>query len=213
MKGNKEYNYFQMFIESAGYSEQAIVFLKDTIDHYSQEDLPERIQQMHKIEQTADTAKHQMQSALAKAFITPIEREDILLLAQLLDDVTDAIEDVLQRLYMYHVAELRDDIKHFIKVIANCCYALKRVMNELSQFKKMKYAMADSQLSEMIIEVNRLEEDGDQIYLDAMRNLYLTESQVLKIVIWSEIYERLEKCCDACERVANQVDSIIMKNS
>lgn len=213
MRKNKGYDFFGMFIQASRYSEQAISFLSDILDHYSPDEIKNKINEMHKIEQSADTAKHEMQSALAKAFITPIEREDILLLAQKLDDVTDAIEDVLLRLYMYHVTAIRPEMKEFIPVITGCCHALTKVMSELSQFKKVQKDLNGSTLTQTIIEVNRLEEEGDRIYLEVMRKLFMSENNPVELFIWGEIFERLEKCSDACERVANQVDSIVMKNS
>ena len=213
MRQNKGYDYFQMFIEASKFSEQAAVLLRNILDDFKTDEIKDNIIQMHTIEQAADFEKHKMQSALAKAFMTPIEREDIMALAQNLDDVTDAVEDVLMRLYMYNILTIREDVKAFVDVILQCCQALTQAMEALSQFRRSQKDPRMSLLTKNLIEVNRLEEEGDQLYSKAVRKLYLSENNPIQIIAWGEIYERLEKCCDVCETVAKQVDNIVLKNS
>ena len=68
-------------------------------------------------------------------------------------------------------------------------------------------------LQEKIIEINGLEEEGDRLYTEAMHHLYTAEKDPLTILSWTTMYDRLEKCCDCCEDVADMVEQIIMKNS
>ena len=67
--------------------------------HFDLESLPVYLDEMHKIEHEADLKKHDLLNTLAKAFITPIEQEDIMQISRNLDDLTDKIEDVLIRIY------------------------------------------------------------------------------------------------------------------
>ena len=88
-----------------------------------------------------------------------------------------------------------------------CCKVLKEIMEEFANFKKSKT------LHGLIIEINALEEEGDRLFIDSMRRLHTEVTDPLEIIAWREIYNFLEKCCDACEHVADAVESVIMKNT
>ena len=100
--------------------------------------MSQNIAEMHRIEHEADVAKHEMLEKLLKEFITVIDREDILELASVIDDVTDSLEDVLLRMYMYNVTSLREDALQFASIIIQCCKEMKIMMQEFSNFRKSK---------------------------------------------------------------------------
>ena len=58
-----------------------------------------------------------------------------------------------------------------------------------------------------------LEEEGDRLFIESMRRLHAEVTDPIEIIAWREIYVYLEKCCDACEHVADVVESVIMKNT
>jgi len=78
---------------------------------------------------------------------------------------------------------------------------------ELYNFRK------STLIKEKVVEVNGLEEEGDRLYTEAMRRLYTDEKDPVAILVWTTMYDRLEKCCDSCEHVADMVEQVIMKNS
>ncbi|MEM1484097.1 DUF47 family protein [Oscillospiraceae bacterium PP1C4] len=203
----KNNDYFEMFVQGVEYSCQAAAMLQDTLQHYNSVELPDRMQQIHRVEHSADLAKHDMMRRLVKEFITPIEREDIMQLSNTIDDVTDSIEDVLMRLYMFNIGSIRVEALEFCAVIVSCCDAMKKMMEEFHNFRK------STTIRELIININMLEEDGDRIYTEAMRNLYINSKDPVEIIAWTEAFDRLEKCCDKCEDVANVIESVIMKNT
>ncbi|MGL4344215.1 MAG: DUF47 domain-containing protein [Cellulosilyticaceae bacterium] len=207
MSRKKEYDYFGMFVESVEYACDAATMLHNTLKNFRQEDLADKMEAMHKIEHTADHSKHEMMKELIRAFITPIEREDIMELAQEIDDVTDSIEDVLMRVYMFNIKTIRPEALAFTEVIEKCCNALKTAMEELPNFKKSDL------LGKSIVQINYYEEMGDTMYKEAMHKLYSTETDPIEVMAWSEMFNRLEKCCDTCEHVANVIETIVMKNS
>ena len=207
MARNAEFDYFKSFVRGVDYACQAAVQLNACLENYDPSHLQQQMKEMHVIEHAGDIAKHDMMGKLARAFITPIEREDIIQLAQEIDDVTDAIEDVVLRLYMFNILSVRDEALEFAKLIVQCCGAMKDAMLELHNFRK------SGSIHENIVEVNRLEEEGDALYSRAVRKLYLTSRDPIELSVWRELFDRLEKCCDACEHVANVVESVIMKNS
>ena len=199
--------YFQNFIECVECGCQAAKMLEDNLNHFDTGLLQDKLDELHRIEHDADKKKHEMMAVLVKAFITPIEREDIILLSQSIDEVTDKIEDVLIRIYINNVQKIRPEALAFIKVIIRCCQALKEVMEEFADFRKSKT------LHGLIIEIHALEEEGDRLFIDSMRRLHAEVTDPIEIIAWREIYAYLEKCCDACEHVADVVESVIMKNT
>ena len=199
--------YFQNFIECVECGCQAAKMLEDNLEHFDTGLLQDNLDGLHRIEHDADKKKHEMMAVLVKAFITPIEREDIILLSQSIDEVTDNIEDVLIRIYINNIRQIRPEALAFIKVIIRCCEALKEVMEEFADFRKSKT------LHGLIIEINALEEEGDRLFIESMRRLHAEVTDPIEIIAWREIYVYLEKCCDACEHVADVVESVIMKNT
>jgi predicted phosphate transport protein (TIGR00153 family) len=161
----------------------------------------------HSIEHSADIAKHDIMNRLVKEFLPPIEREDITSLTQEIDDVTDSVEDVLIYINMFNIQTIRPEILRFTELIATCCKAMDDALTEFKSFRNSKT------LRNKIIEINRLEEEGDALYVEFMRNLYHTSKDPIELMCWTEILHRLERCCDNCEDVANIIESIVMKNS
>ena len=199
--------YFENFIQCVECGCQAAMMLEENLANFDVNRLSENLDELHKIEHDADKKKHEMMGVLVKAFITPIEREDIILLSQCIDEVTDQIEDVLIRIYINNVHTIRPEALQFTKVIIRCCKVLKEIMEEFANFKKSKT------LHGLIIEINALEEEGDRLFIDSMRRLHTEVTDPLEIIAWREIYNFLEKCCNACEHVADAVESVIMKNT
>ena len=154
-----------------------------------------------------DGKKHEMSAALARAFVTPIDREDLDLISHNIDDVTDNIEEVLQRFYMNRITTVLPDAVEFARKLENCCALMKDIMVEFVNFKK------STKLHDMIVELNHVEEECDRLYLLAVYNLRDHCTDVLDIISWREIYDCLEACADACEHVSECVGTVIMKNT
>ena len=200
-------NYYNMFVNLVEYSCKAAHYLHDSLENYDPNAVADKVKEIHVIEHAADSEKHDLMQKLVHEFITPIEREDIIELAQEIDEVTDTIEDVLMRFYMFCIVTPREEALAFSSVIVQCCDGLKQAMEELHNFHK------STTIHDYIVEVNKLEEDGDKLYMDAVHTLYATSKDPVEIMTWVEMFDRFEKCCDACEHVANEIESIIMKNS
>jgi len=207
MARKKDNSYFDTFVELVGYSCKAADLLNDIMNHYDAENLPQKMEEMHKIEHSGDEARHKMIKRLAREFITPIEREDIMEMANAIDTVTDTIEDVLMRMYMYNIRKVSEQALKMTDVIVKCCNSLKLALDEFHNFRK------SNKLHDLVVEVNRLEEVGDVLFTQATRNLYVNNTDYKELAAWDTTYHYLEKCCDACEDVANAIENVIMKNS
>lgn len=188
---------FQSTLLTRSYS---VYLLKEILTEFQPEEI-------HEIERQADTQRHEITDKLAKAFITPIEREDIIALSHHIDDVTDKIEEVLIRVYINNVQEMRQEVFLMLDVVIECCEELQTLLKEFKNFKHSK------ELKPSIIRMNTLEEKEDELFISSMRKLHVEEQDVRNIIAWREIYTYLEKCADACEHVADIVGSVAMKNS
>lgn len=199
--------YYDYFVECAQYACEAARMLEEILTQFEYSALPKKLEQVHALEHLADQKKHALMEELLRAFITPIEREDIAALADRIDEVVDCLEDVLIRLYINNVSSIRPDAVDFAQILRRCCAATEAALREFPAFHKSK------KLKELLIEVNTLEEEGDRQFMKSMRLLHVDGSSPLEIIAWREIYIYLEKCADACEHVADSMESVIMKNS
>lgn len=204
-KGDKLY--YENLAQSAEYAKQAAAYLVECLENYKPEEMQHMLEEMHAIEHGGDTKKHEMNAALAKAFVTPVDREDLDLLSQRIDDVTDIIEEILQKFYIFDIHTIRPDAIAMAEKLVHACDLLCQVMQELENFKKSKL------LRKLIIEINDAEEACDQLYITSMRALSQQGGDVLEIISWREIYDCLEACADACEHASDCVGSVIMKNT
>ena len=203
----KGFDYFEKFVELVEYNCKAAELLSEIVQNYDSKKAEAMLKSMHDIEHAADMEKHEMMNRLVKEFITPIDREDIINLSQNIDDVTDNIEDVLIKMHMYNVKNIKKGTIEFTDIIQRCCEALRQTFLEFHNFARSKI------IKGLIIEVNDLEEEGDRLFVTSMTDLFTSDVDATEKLIWKSIYENLEKCCDACEQVANIVETTIMKNS
>lgn len=200
-------DYFEMFVELVDYSCRAAHGLYDTLTNFDVAKLPDTMEVLHQIEHAADGGKHNLMEKLTAEFIPPIEREDIIAITNEIDDVTDSIEDVLMKVYMYNIQSIRSEAIEFCQTIVQCCEALKNAMIEFRHFKKTE------KLKPLIIEINRLEGEGDRQYTEAVHTLFTGRGDPIEAFAWTQVFSRMERCCDACEHTANVIESVIMKNS
>ena len=204
-KGDKFY--FENFAASTALSKKAAVYLVECLENYDANNIEQMLSSMHEIEHSADIKKHEMSEALAKAFVTPVDREDLDMLSHNLDQVTDKIEEILQKFYIYNIQKVEPNAVEFAKELVKSCDLLCALMAEFENFKRSK------KIHELIIELNDVEEECDRLYLASMRALTNDQSDVLRIVSFHEIYDCFESCADACEHVSECVGTVIMKNT
>ena len=178
MAVKKNNDYFEMLVDLIGYSCEAASLLDNTISNFRMSQIDSRIKDMHKIEHNADIKKHEMINKLSKEFITPIERGDIIELANEIDNVTDAIEDVLVRIYMFNISVMREEAVEFSKLIVKICNETSALIKEFRNFKK------SSEIRKLIINISDLEEEGDRIYTRSIRGFYSSIMEPIKFITW-----------------------------
>ena len=207
MSKKQDSYYYNNFISCAEYSCKAVHLLKEILTHFNPQEISRRLDEIHEIERMADDKKHELTDKLAKAFITPIEREDIVELSHHIDDVTDKVEEVLIRIYINNVQKIPQEALQLLDVVCQCCEEVQNLLKEFADFRH------SNKITQKIIAINTLEEEADSLYISNMRKLHTEGNDVLYLIAWTEIFNYFEKCADACEHVADTVGSIVMKNS
>lgn len=204
-KGDKFY--FENFMQCTLLSKQAAEYLVNCLENYNPANIEQMLKEIHEFEHSADAKRHEMGDALARAFVTPLDREDLDKLSYELDNVTDRLEDVVQKLYINNISSVNPSAILFAKNIVRSCDVLCETMTEFAQFKKSR------KMQSLIIKMNDIEDECDELYLTSMRELMKHPQDVLHTIAWREIFDRLEACVDACEHVSECVGSVIMKNT
>lgn len=204
-KGDKFY--FDNFSQCAALSKKAADYLVNCLENYNPSRIEKTLEEIHEIEHSADAKRHEMGDALAKAFVTPVDREDLDMLSHKLDNVTDKIEDIVQKLYINNITEINPSAIVFAKQIVRACEHLCEITDEFASFKKSK------KIQTLIIKLNDIEDECDKIYLSSMRELMKSSTDVLVTISWREIFDCFEACADVCEDVSESIGSVIMKNT
>ena len=156
------------------------------------------------VEHECDKITHQMTNKLNKSFITPFDREDIYHLAVALDDICDYIDAGARAIVMYGIGVPNKHTVDLAKVIQQLGAQISRAVSMLSK---------PDDINTHFVEIHRLENEADEIYFRAMKELFSNGTDALSVIRWKEIYEILEFATDRCESVANIIESIVLKHN
>ena len=203
----EEINYFDSFVENSEYALKASEILKDFVYNFDKNKSSEIVEKVHFLEHEADGKQHTILNYLITDFLPPIDREDIIRISHRIDDIVDNIDELVININILDVDYLRDDIKEFIDLLGECCIKVNNMLVIFKNLKKYK------EIKDLVILVNRLEEKGDLLYQNAIKNLYKNEKNPIEVIKWTTLYNCLEECFDSCENVADSIEEILMKNS
>lgn len=203
----KKNDYFKLMEEQVSYCVKAAELLEEIIENFSLDTINDYRAKMHEIERAGDDIHHDIVTKLTSEFITPIDQEDILRLVQLIDNITDALDEVVQDFYMYHVTKVTPDAVQLSKIVKKCVTAFGSVVSEMKNFKKPEG------LKKHIQTVNLTESDADFVYTEAMHQLFASDADYRSLITNRVIYMSLEACCDMCEDAADVVEQVIIKNT
>lgn len=203
----KTNEYFLLIEQQAAICVEAAALLENILTEYSAAGMAVRRVEMHAMERRADGICHDIRNRLSAAFITPIDQEDILHLAQLLDDVTDALDEVALECYMFRLAELPAGAPAFAGLTRRCVGKLCEAAIELRNFR------SSGRLRALLAEVNTLEEQADDAYATAIHDLFAEDAAPRTLIAGKAIFDCMEACCDLCGHAADVMDQIIIKNT
>lgn len=160
------------------------------------------------IEHAGDDVTHQCLDALHRTFITPIDRYDIHTLIKAMDDIVDSIDAVAARILMYEIHEVRSEAVDLTRTLHRAVIELDQAVRGL---RNMKHAEA---IDKRCIAVHQCENDGDALLQSALTRLFKEKDiHPVAVIMWKEIFERLESATDLCEDVANIIEGVIIEAS
>ena len=203
----KNNDYFALIQNQTECCVEAANLLEEILGKFDKGYIENYRSQMHEIENRADEIHHDILRKLSIEFITPIDQEDILHLVQIIDDITDALDEVILDIYMYHIKEISPKTKEIAGVVNRCVRALNEAAAELKNFKKR-----DS-LHDLLVKVNDIEIEADRIYVDAIYELFGSDADDKTLIGQKKVYEGLENCCDLCEHASDVIEQVMIKNT
>ena len=201
----KNERFFDLFEESARNFVTAAGLLKELMDRC--EDVEEMVRQITALEHHGDNITHRIMAELHGTFVTPIDREDIAQLAQRMDDVMDFIDAAAMRMMLYDITKPTERAKEMADVLV-------RVASETSKaIPRLRRRSELSHMREHCIEINRLENEADDVRRSALAELFRDKVELAEVIKWREIYEHMEDAVDRCEDIADILEGVMIKRA
>jgi hypothetical protein len=199
----KEYDFFGLFTAAA----DLIVEAARTLEQLFKDDASGEAvaRQIKDLEHRADEITHQTMTLLHSTFITPIDRQDIHDLIKRLDDIMDFIDAAASRIVMYEIGKAPPELVRLARINTDCAQLVKQAVSGLSNLKNPE------ELHRLCVEINRLENEADQLLRSAVAKLFREESDIKLLIKLKEVFELMESVSDRCEDVANVVESIVLE--
>jgi len=202
----RDTSFFDLFDQLAGKVLDAARALEEMLERWDR--LEMRVREMKDLEHECDAITHRTFDKLNLTFITPLEREDIHELASRLDDIVDHIDSTASRLVIYGVKRPTDEAKLLAQVLTRTCIEVQKAVAGLRNLKD------PASLSRISVEINRLENESDDILRLALKRLFERQNgDVLEVIKLKEIYEKLETAVDRCEDVANVIQTVVLRHA
>lgn len=154
-------------------------------------------------EHRCDALTHDAIQRLHRTFITPFDREDLYALATSLDTVMDAIDHTASLVRLYKIQVVRAGARELARTVSASSERMRMALEALATRKPV---------NPHAVEINRLENEADRVYQEAVRTLFETETDAIMIIKWKEVYDNLERITDCCEDVANVIEGVVVKH-
>jgi predicted phosphate transport protein (TIGR00153 family) len=197
----KEREFFDLFEEAGANAVRAAGLLEHMLEQWP--DHGEALRDVVVCEQEGDRITHDIINRLNQTFVTPFDREDIIALASGFDDIVDFIEEVADFLGLYRIEAPMEQAQRMARVLHEATRQLNEALPRLRTLRDIHH---------YVVEVNRLENDGDRLLREAVASLFDHGIDPMLVIRWKDIYERLEDAIDSTETAVNIMAGIIIKN-
>lgn len=199
----REKKFFELLIMEAEAVLRGAEILHDIVTRYIE--VETKKDKIVEVEHQADDIVHNIFEELNSTYITPIDREDISGLASALDNILDHIHGAARRLVIYKTPVSDQTMIKFSEALLKACIEINFAVKDLKDFNKPQ------KIEERCVEVNRIENIGDEILNNGVEELFETK-EAIDIIKLKEIYEFMESAIDRCEDAANVISDIVIKN-
>ena len=201
----KEDGFYDLFTEAIGKILESGIAFEELVRDYTE--VEDRVAHLKVLETECDMQTHKILKYLNETINTPFDREDIYTIAREMDDIVDCVEEVANHFLVFGVTKMRPEALTMAELILQAIRELEVLFNHLHDIKSSDILM------KQVIEVNRIENEGDVVYRSTLSRLFQEEKDPIEIIKWKHLYEELEESLDACENVANLIEGLIMKYS
>lgn len=198
----RDEQFFELFDQLTAHLAQTARMLADLFDDPAH--VTDHVRAIKDVEHKADVLTNTINQRIDKSFVTPIDREDIHMLASRLDDVIDLIDGTARRFEMLHIEIVKKPARELARVLVDAAEHIQTGVSAIRQTKRV---------SEQAAQIKRLEEQGDAIYHSAVGDLFSGQPDPLDVMKWKEMYDTLERATDSCMGVAQVLQSISLKNA
>ena len=202
----KDMEFYDLFEKATGNLVVAAKKLVDFFDNYG--DVEAKAKELKALEHQGDVITHEIIARVHRSFVTPIDREDITLLAHSLDDVMDFIEAAGRTANLYHIVQPREPARELARIVDRMAVKLNEVVPRLRRRDQYFWIL------QQCVEINTLENEADDVQHAALAELFeVCSSDTCEVIKWREIYGHLENATDRGEDVANVLEGIVLKNA
>jgi uncharacterized protein Yka (UPF0111/DUF47 family) len=198
----REVRFFEMFVDLAGTVHDAAGQLEEMLDKCDAQEA--RAERIRDCEHRGDNITHDIITKLNQTFITPFDREDIHLLTSRMDDVLDLVEASANKLVLYKITDRSQEAVELAHIIVRCAERMKAAVGSLEHH---------DHILDHCIELNRLENEGDRVSRAAIASLFDNAMDPVILIKRKELFEVLESAIDACEDVANVLETVVLKSA
>ena len=208
-KDTKEDKFYKLFRAQAKNVLEGAKLLREFLNTMENESV--FIKEMERLEHKGDKIVHEVIEKLNNAYVTPIDREDIFAITKKMDDCIDRNDSIMNTFVMFNVTECTEEAKEFANLIVKSAEELSELMDVLPNMTKGKEKKI---INSKIIEVNRIENEADELFRDAVGKMFRDEnSDILDIIKWKDLYQSFENSVDSFEKIVNITAGVVMKNS
>jgi predicted phosphate transport protein (TIGR00153 family) len=198
----RDATFFQLFVNQALNIETAAGVLFDLIDNF--DDAPAMAARMRDLEHEGDEMTHEIMRRLNTVFVTPLDHEDIHELATTLDDVIDHMEAAADLFILHKIEAPLPGMKAQADVLVRASRTIREALETLPKYKL---------LGPFGIEVDRLENEGDRVYRQAIADLFGGDHRALDVLKWRDIIDEMEAAIDRLEDVSDVLEGISLKHA
>jgi predicted phosphate transport protein (TIGR00153 family) len=197
--------FFKYFNDLADAICEASLILKSFVENRT--DPATNLEKINEVEERGDIVLSEVMKRINNSFITPFDREDILMLARELNNVVDHVQGTMEKIVIYKVGQPKEDyVLKLVQVLEEAAHEIKNAVGKLPDVRSKSSEIIDS-----CEKIRSFEHEGDYLYRAGIALLFENTQNVIDIIKWKEIYEHLETTLDYCENVSNILKGVAIK--